>query len=163
MSNARFIKSAIAGHSNRRAREYELKGTKITEMDFPQVQAAIKEICPDADQAQRALLALLPELSSKFGCNGDAEAWGLLGNIAPQVIAGMSGLGIPTSQLLKDRAKRQQYTSGPSAAVEIVPTDDAEKLRYLLGKEGFEVFFTHFRSSANSLPPLTRLFSMSKI
>ncbi len=132
-------------------------------MDFPQVQAAIIDICPEAEQARRALRTLLPELSSTYCCNGDAEAWGLLGNIGPQKIADLSGLDIRTSQLLKDRAKRQQY--GPS--VEVVPTDDAEKLRYLLGKEGFEVAFAYFRSTLpnfpSNFPHLTHVFSMSKI
>ncbi len=105
------------------------------EMDFPQVQAALKEYFPDADQAQHVLHTLLPELA-KFACRDDCEVWGFLANIGPTKIAEMSGLDASASQWLKDRAKRQQTG-------EIIPTDAAGILQYLLLKEGFEVISVH--------------------
>jgi hypothetical protein len=110
-------------------------------MDFLQVQAAVREFFADAERAEEALQRLLPELSGRYGCANDAEAWGLLGNVAPKLISEMSGLDIPTSQWLKERAKQQQKTmlAGSEVAVEVVPTGVAERLRYVLAKEGFEV------------------------
>ena len=130
-------------------------------MDFPQVQAVLNDIFPDAEQSSRALQMLLPELS-KFGCSGDAEAWGFLGNIAPSKIAEMSGLDLLASQLLKDRAKQQQQqnTPGLAAAVEVIPADVAGRFRYLLSKEGFEVCFAFIVQKKSRV---TLWFSMSKI
>ncbi len=108
-------------------------------MDFPQVQAALNEYFADADQAQRVLHTLLPQLST-FGCGDDGNAWGLLANIGPLKIGEMSGLDPSDSQWLRDRARRQLQTG------EIVPTDAAGILQYLLSKEGFEVMSVHVAS-----------------
>ena len=122
-------------------KDRKVKNISGPRMDFLQVQAAVREFFADAERAEEALQRLLPELSVRYGCANDAEAWGLLGNVAPKVISEMSGLDIPTSQWLKERAKQQQKTmlTASEVPVEVVPTDVAERLRYMLAKEGFEV------------------------
>ena len=107
-------------------------------MDFPQVQAALNEYFADADQAQRVLHTLLPQLST-FGCEDDGYAWGFLANIGLLKIGEMSGLDPSASQWLRDRARRQ-------LTGEIVPTAAAGILQYLLLKEGFEVMSVHVAS-----------------
>ena len=108
-----------------------------------QLRDALKEHFADVDLAEKAVQKLQSQLSKegKYGCETDADAWGLLGSVAPKMIAEMSGLDISTSQWLKERAKQQQQSilSGASPLADAMPTDASDRLRYLLEKEGFKV------------------------
>jgi hypothetical protein len=106
-------------------------------MDFQQqLRDVLKEHFNDHESVDSAVQKLRPELSGK--CENDADTWGLLGSFAANFISDISGLDITASKWLKERAKRLQQSIISGDAPQ-APTDAAERMLYLLEKEGFKV------------------------
>jgi len=107
---------------------------------FPELYAVLQDFFPEADDAARVLQVFLTELTD-FGCESDEDALGGLACMGVKRIADLSHLDLATSQRLKERAQQEQSKLLPHAPVqvEVVPTDELERLKYLLAKEGYEV------------------------
>jgi len=108
-------------------------------MEFPQFKAVLLDFFPEADAA-RLLQVFLLELTN-IGCESDEDALGGFACMGIKKIADLSQLDHATSQRLKERAQQELQTLLPPAPeqVKVVLTDELERLKYLLAKEGFEV------------------------
>jgi hypothetical protein len=105
-------------------------------MDFPLLKAVLEDFFPEAADAARVLQVFKLEFTN-FGCENDEDALGGLACMGIKRISDLSHLDHATSHRLKERAQQEQQKL--LVQVEVVPTDELERLKYLLAKDGFEV------------------------
>jgi len=105
-------------------------------MEFPLLKAVLEDFFPEAADAARVLQVFKSEFTN-FGCENDGDALGGLASMGIKRISDLSHLDHATSHRLKERAQQEQQKL--LVQVEVVPTDELERLKYLLAKEGFEV------------------------